>query len=189
VNHTGQQLTIFQPRQVLLCSLIGAALVGLYLLRSEYVRATVLDAGGTFQYFVPLMVPCFAFAMERVENVRKANFFQHGVDFLVFGLAVGRVVGGKVQYVSGHTLLLSYMLVSTRSKIVRIASIVVLAQSLFLKFYLWGDFVTSNVGMVLGCALALIVTWVSRRSVTSPESGGSTERQVPLSRVPGRDLG
>jgi hypothetical protein len=160
--HTGPQLRVFQPHLVLLCSLTGAALVGLYLLRHEHVRQTVLDPAGTFQYFVPLMVPCFAFMIERIEHARKATFFQHGVDFLVFGLAVARVVGGKVQYVSGHTLLLSYMLVSSRSKIVRIASIAVLAQTLFLKYYVWGDFVTSNAGLVLGCALALIVTWVKR---------------------------
>jgi hypothetical protein len=161
-SRTGPQLTLFQPRFVLLWSLTGAALVGLYLLRHEHVRESVLDPAGTFQYFVPLMVPCFAFMIERVEHARKANLFQHGVDFLVFGLAVGRVVGGQVQYVSGHTLLLSYILVSSRSNIVRIASIVVLAQTLFLKYYVWGDFVTSNVGLVLGCALALIVTWVKR---------------------------
>ena len=155
---------------VLLCSLAGAALVGLYLLRSEYVRASVLDPGGTFQYFVPLMVPCFAFMIERVQNVRKATFFQHGVDFLVFGLAVGRVVGGEVQYVSGHTLLLSYMLVSSRSKIVRVAAILVMGQTLFLKYYVWRDFVTSNVGLVLGIALALIVRSVSRRSTSATES-------------------
>jgi len=162
-SRTGPQPTIFQPPLVLLCSLIGAALVGLYLLRSDYVRATVLDPGGTFQYFVPLMVPCFAFMLERVEHVRKANFFQHGVDFLVFGLAVGRVVGDKVQYVSGHTLLLSYMLVSSKSNVVRVTAILVLAQTLFLKYYLWHDFVTSNVGLVLGCALALTVRAVSSR--------------------------
>lgn len=144
-----------------MCSLLGAALVGLYLLRSDHVRATVLDPGGTFQYMVPLMVPCFAFALERVEQARQANFFQHGVDFFVFALAAGRVVG-DVPYVSGHTLLLGYMLVSSRSWIVRIASILVLAQTLFLKYYLWGDFVTSNVGLVFGCALALIVWLVSR---------------------------
>jgi hypothetical protein len=103
----GPQLGIFQPRLVLLSSLTGAALVGLYLLRFEHVRANVLDPGGTFQYFVPLMVPCFAFMIERVQHVRKANFFQHGVDFLVFGLAVGRVMGREVLHVSGHTLLLS----------------------------------------------------------------------------------
>ena len=38
--------TIFQPRFVLLCSLTGAALVGLYLLRYEHVRANVLDPAG-----------------------------------------------------------------------------------------------------------------------------------------------
>jgi len=161
---TGPQLTIFQPGLVLLCSLAGAALVGLYLCRYEYVRASVLDPAGTFQYFVPLMVPCFAFMIERVQHVRQATFFQHGVDFLVFGLAVGRVTGGDVRYVSGHTLLLSYMLVSSRSNIVRITSVLVLGQTLFLKYYVWGDFVTSNVGLVLGCALALIVWLVSRRA-------------------------
>jgi len=162
-SRIGPQLAIFQPGFVLICSMTGAALVGVYLCRYEHVRQNVLDPGGTFWYFVPLMVPCFAFMIERVQHVRQANFFQHGVDFLVFGLAVGRVTGGDVRYVSGHTLLLSYMLVSSRSNIVRIASILVLGQTLFLKYYVWGDFVTSNVGMVLGCALALLVWLVSRR--------------------------
>ena len=159
-SRTRPQLTIFQPGLVLLCSLTGAALVGLHLCRDEHVRATILDLGGTFWYFVPLMVPCLAFMIERVQHVRQANFFQHGVDFLVFGLAVGRVTGGDVRYISGHTLLLSYMLVSSRSNIVRITSILVLIQTLFLKYYVWGDFVTSNVGLVLGCALALSV-WLA----------------------------
>ncbi len=158
-SRTGPQLTLFQTGPVLLCSLTGAAVVGLYLCRDEHVRATILDPGGTFWYFVPLLVPCLAFMIERVQHVRQANFFQHGVDFLVFGLAVGRVTG-DVRYVSGHTLLLSYMLVSSRSNIVRIASILVLVQTLYLKYYVWGDFVTSNVGLVLGCALAFSV-WLA----------------------------
>lgn len=160
-SRTGPQLTTFQPALVLLCALTGAALVGLYLCRSEYVRATALDPAGTFQYVVPLMVPFFAFMLERVQYVRQANFFQHGVDLLVVALAAGRVVG-NVPLISGHTLLLSYMLVSSRSKTVRVAAIVVLAQALYLKYYVWGDFVTSNVGLVLGCTLALIVRYVSK---------------------------
>ena len=170
-SRTGPELTIFQPGLILLCSLTGAAMVGLYLLRSEHVRASVLDPGGTFWYFVPLMVPCFAFMIERVQYVRQASFFQHGIDFLVFGLAVGRVTGGDVRYVSGHTLLLSYMLVSSRSNIVRITSILVLGHTLYLKYYVWGDFVTSNVGLALGCALALIVWLVSRRAQRTIPAG------------------
>jgi hypothetical protein len=109
--------------------------------------------------------------IERVQHVRKANSFQHGVDFLVFGLAVGRVLGSEVMHISGHTLLLSYMLVSSRSKIVLIASILVLGQTLFLKYYMWGDFVTSNVGLAVGCVLALIVRWVSGRFSIKEEAG------------------
>jgi hypothetical protein len=102
------------------------------------------------------MVPLIAFMLERVEHVREANSFQHGVDYLVFGLAVGRVVG-SVPYISGHTLLLSYAFLQSRSKLVRISSLLVLAQTLFLKYFVWGDFVTSNVGIALGCILALLV--------------------------------
>jgi hypothetical protein len=156
-------LSIFQPRRVLLLSVAGAALVGLYLLRSPSVRATVLDPSGTFQYFVPLMVPMIAFMFERVEHVREANFFQHGVDYLVFALAVGRVVG-NVPYISGHTLLLSYALLQSKSKLVRISSIVVLAQTLFLKYFVWRDFVTSTVGIALGCTLALLVALLRKHS-------------------------
>jgi hypothetical protein len=152
---------IFRPRIVLLCSLAGAGLVGLWLLRQPSVRATVFDPSGTLQYFVPLMVPMIAFMFERVEHVREANFFQHGLDFLVFGLAVGRVVG-DVPFISGHTLLLSYALVCSRSRIVRISAILVLVQTLYLKYFLWHDFVTSNVGIVLGCALALLVFLVPK---------------------------
>lgn len=113
------------------------------------------------------MVPLIAFMFERVEHVRGANFFQHGVDFLVFALAVGRVVG-DVPYISGHTLLLSYALLLSNSRIVRVTSILVLAQTLFLKYFMWGDFVTSNAGMALGCALAFLVSRVSRRVPDGP---------------------
>lgn len=148
---------MFQPWRVLLFSVTGAALVGLYLLRYSFVRATVLDPSATFQYVVPLMVPLIAFMVERVEHVREANFFQHGVDYLVFVLAAGRVTG-DVPYISGHTLLLSYALLQSKSRLVRISSALVLAQTLLLKYFVWGDFVTSNVGIALGCVLSLLVT-------------------------------
>jgi hypothetical protein len=103
------------------------------------------------------MVPLFAFMLERVAHVREANFFQHGVDFLVFALAAGRVVG-DVPFISGHTLILSYALLQSKSNVVRVAAILVLVQTLYLKYFVWGDFVTSNVGIALGCTLALLVT-------------------------------
>ena len=96
-----------------------------------------------------------AFMLDRMEHVREAHFIRHGVDFLVFGLAVGRVVG-DVPFISGHTLLLSYALLSSKSRIVQISALLVLAQTLYLKYFVWHDFVTSNAGIVLGCALALL---------------------------------
>ena len=79
-------------------------------------------------------------------------------------------MGYEMFHISGHTVLLSYMLVSSQSWIVRVTSILVLAQTLFLKYYVWGDFVTSNVGLVVGCALALIVRWISRRRLVGDKT-------------------
>ena len=107
-----------------------------------------------------------AFMFERVEHAREANFLQHGVDFLVFSLAVGRVVG-DVPFISGHTLLLSYVLLCSRSKIVRIPAILVLVQTLYLKYFVWHDYVTSNVGIVLGCALAIVVYLLPKPKVAT----------------------
>ena len=102
-----------------------------------------------------------AFMLDRMEHVREAHFFRHGVDFLVFGLAVGRVVG-DVPFISGHMLLLSYALLSSKSRIVRISALLVLAQTLYLKYFVWHDFVTSNAGIVLGCALALLASLLTK---------------------------
>ena len=156
-------------------SVAGAAVVGLYLLRYPSVRATLFDPSATFQYVVPLMVPLIAFMFERVEHVREANFFQHGVDYLTFVLAAGRVTG-DVPYISGHTLLLSYALLQSKSRLVRISSALVLAQTLLLKYFVWGDLVTSNVGIALGCALSFLVT-LSRR-----DSGFTRQRLKELAK-------
>jgi hypothetical protein len=49
-------------------------------------------------------------------------------------------------------------LLQSKSNVVRVAAILVMVQTLSLKYFVWGDFVTSNVGIGLGCTLALLVT-------------------------------
>jgi hypothetical protein len=41
--------------------------------------------------------------------------------------------------------------------IVRFAAIVVLAEAVYLKYFVWHDFVTSTVGIVLGLLAATVV--------------------------------
>jgi hypothetical protein len=147
---------VFQPWFVVVCSFAGAGLLSLYQLQWKSIRATALEPSGALQYFVPLMVPMIAIMFERAAHAREANTLHHGVDFLMFGLAIGRVVG-DVQYVSGHTLLLSYALLSSRSNFVRVTAALVMVQTLLLKYFAWGDFVTSNVGIVLGAIAAFVV--------------------------------
>jgi hypothetical protein len=117
----------------------------------------MFDPSGMFLYMVPIAVPLIAFLVERVERVREANFIKHGIDFLVIALTVGRVVG-DVPLISGHTLSLSYALLTSRSIVVRISAVIVLVQTLIMKYLVWHDFVTSSMGLALGCVAALLVS-------------------------------
>src|SRR5262245_1850148 len=83
----------FHPFVVLLCSLTGAALWALYMLRSPSTRATMFVPTGPFAYVVPIVVPFVAFLFDRAERFRTLTFAHYVVDFLIVATAMGRVVG------------------------------------------------------------------------------------------------
>jgi hypothetical protein len=76
---------------------------------------------------------------------------------------MGRVVG-NVPYVSGHTLFLTYCLLSTRSRVPRVAAAIVLLQVIYLKYFVWHDWITSTSGIVLGAGAAFVLWWFNARA-------------------------
>ena len=90
------------------------------------------------------------------------NYLHFIVDALVVVLAMGRVVG-NVPFVSGHTLFLTYAILSSRSIVVRVTALLVMAQTVYLKYFVWHDFVTSTSGIVLGMTAAAVVFAWGRR--------------------------
>jgi hypothetical protein len=126
------------------------------MLRSPAIRATMFDPTGTFMYVAPIVVPFVAFLFDRYERLRQVNILHHLIDFAVVFTAMWRVIG-NVPYVSGHTLFLTYALISSRSIVVRVVAALVLVQAMYLKYFVWHDWVTSTVGIVLGSTAALVV--------------------------------
>ena len=162
--------TTFHPLIVLASSLASASLYALYALQSPHTRANVTDPAGSFWYVVPIVVPFVAFLFDRFERLRQLNALHFAIDLIVVGTAVGRVVA-HLPFVSGHTLFLTYAIISSRSRVVKIAAGVVMAHAVYLKYFVWHDWVTSTNGIILGAISGLLVL----KFGTKTQSGSKVE--------------
>ena len=149
---------IFHPLVALLFSLIGASVYAFY----ASLRVSRDQLPSHLFYMVPIVIPFVAFLFDRAETYRKSRIVQFVVDALVIGTAMGRVIG-NVPYVSGHTLFLTYCLLSTRSRVPRVTAAIVLLQVIYLKYFVWHDWITSTSGIVLGALAAFVIWWFSER--------------------------
>lgn len=149
---------IFHPVVVLFFSLICASSYVFYAAS----RVSGNQLPGYLFYVVPIIIPAVAFLFDRAERFRQASILQFVVDALVIGIAIGRVIG-NVPFVSGHTLFLTYCLLGTRSKVPRVTAAIVLLQVIYLKYFVWHDWITSTSGIVLGVIAAFVVWWFRER--------------------------
>lgn len=111
----------------------------------------------------PIVVPFAAFLFDRAARRRQVTAFQLIIDVLVVGTAIWRVIG-HVPYVSGHALFLTYALLSTRSRVAQIAAAVVMLQVIYLKYIVWGDWITSTIGIAVGILATLASMWLGAKS-------------------------
>lgn len=143
---------IFHPAAVLTFSLLGAGLYALY----ATLRFPADKLPGQYLYVAPIVAPFVAFLFDLAERFRQSPPLGLVVDVLVVGTAVWRAVG-HVPFVSGHALFLSYALLSGRSRVTQITAAVVLLEVIYLKYFVWHDWVTPSTGMLLGSAAAFLV--------------------------------
>lgn len=148
---------IFHPLVICLSAVLGATLCAGYVTRGFSSDRLI----GQTLYVVLIVIPFVAFFFDRAERFRQLAIIQFIVDALVIGVAMGRVVG-NVPYVSGHTLFLTYALLTTRSRIVLVTAGLVMLHTLYLKYVVWHDWVTSSSGIVLGLMAALVTWWFGR---------------------------
>ncbi len=159
--------SVFHPAVVLTSSLLGAGLYALY----ATLRFPADKIPGQYLYVVPIVVPFVAFLFDRAERFRRSPLLRIIVDVLVVGTSVWRAVG-HVPFVSGHALFLTYALLSSRSRPAQVTAAAVMLEVIYLKYFVWHDWVTPTTGMLLGAATALLVR---RRKPDAGKSGGDDE--------------
>ena len=100
-------------------------------------------------YVVPIVVPFVAYLVDRGERWSERNKKQKLIDAIVVLIAMWRVIG-NVPFVSGHTLFLSYCIITSRSLVARLTALIVMAQTVYLKYFVWHDWGDFNVRYCAG---------------------------------------
>ncbi|HEX6750530.1 MAG TPA: hypothetical protein VF092_24790 [Longimicrobium sp.] len=119
------------------------------------------DAAATFLvlYYGPLFVAAPLWVRERLDLGGWARIVDGGVLVLAFA----RMTGGEVLPYSGHMLFLTYSLLATPiSARYRLLAVALLAETTVFKLWIWRDWRSWPLGLILGLAAAFM-WWASNR--------------------------
>jgi len=105
-------------------------------------------------YFAPIGVPFVAFLFDRAQH---RNDIRWWIDVPLVGLALLRAAY-PIPIVSGHSLFLTYALLTSRSWVTRVTAFIVLLEVIYLKTFIWRD-----VTLVGGIIVGLLVAWATHR--------------------------
>jgi hypothetical protein len=143
---------LFHPLTTFFLSLTGGLVYALWA-RSRMIGDNLTNQ---YIYVVPIVVPFVAFMLDRVEKIGEITVVSAIVDVLVVGTAMMRVIG-NVPHVSGHTLFLTYAVLRRGSLVTRLTAASVLIETIYLKYFVWHDFITSTTGIALGLIALMIM--------------------------------
>lgn len=153
MNRITQRQFIFHPATVLVVSVLAAGTFAgfIHLLFDGDLRWFLL------YYFVPIGIPFVAFLFDRAEQYGSGSPVSWVIDLAVLIPSLARAFV-RVPLVSGHAFFLVYCLLTSRSRIARIAAFLVLLQVAYLKIFVTHD--TALVGgVIVGCIAALAYRW------------------------------
>jgi len=153
---------LFHPLFVLICAALGI-LTYVAWMRWRFPGGNLAN---NFMYVLPIIVPFVAFIFDRAKYFPDAVWLESIVDCAVVITSIMRIMG-DVPLVSGHALFLTYAIVRPGSWVTRVTAALVMIQVIYLKFFLWHDWVTPITGITLGLLAAFVVRRAAPRSIAS----------------------
>jgi hypothetical protein len=145
------KVKFFHPFVILLIAFSAAILYSIY----AALRFSGDKLLNQYFYVAPIVIPFVIFLLDRTQKFRQRTLIQWNIDFSVTLTAMWRVIG-DVPYVSGHTLFLTYCIFSINFTIGKILAAIVLIEVLYLKIFVWNDWISAVVGIILGTIAAIL---------------------------------
>ena len=86
------------------------------------------------------------------------------IDAIIIVTAMWRVIG-DVPYISGHAVFLTYAILSGYSYLGRISATIVMIEVVYLKVFIWNDWLSLTSGILLGVIAFLMAKRFRKNSV------------------------
>jgi hypothetical protein len=149
---------IFRPAFVLICAILVTLVlaIGVVIVFSGERERHLLT------YDVPIAIPFIVFVFDRLKLLHSMSFRERAIDAVVLIFAIARAFV-LIPIISGHTLFLTYAILTGRSSLARAAAFVVLLEVAYLKLFVWHD-LTFVGGLGFGILAAIIWRGVRRNS-------------------------
>lgn len=142
---------LFHPLTILVVSISAASLF--MLLMMPLPRFSGQGRFFLLYYHAPIGVAFVAYLFDRAEHVREIPFQQIIVEIVVLTLALSRVMI-KTPYFSGHSLFLSYMILTVSSRVAWWTAMLVLLDVVYIKVFILQD-ATFWGGIIIGISAAI----------------------------------
>ena len=113
-------------------------------------------------YFAPLVIPFVAYIFDRLKNWDTMHNAQRLIDIFVLVVSLMRMFIA-VPFISGHALLLTFIVLSTQSLLARVTAALVLLEVFYIKIFLWNDS-TFFGGALLGLLMAILFRWIKKQT-------------------------
>ena len=166
LNSLSIQSLIFQPIFVLLVSVLAALFYALF--------ATLKFSGdkliNQYYYVTPIVIPFVIFLIERAKNFQQESTITKLIDAIVIVTAMWRVIG-DVPYISGHALFLTYAILSAYTYLGRITAIIIMIEVVYLKVFIWNDWLSLTSGILLGVIAFLMAKRFRKNSAAENFEG------------------
>ncbi|NOX57305.1 MAG: hypothetical protein GXP29_00405 [Planctomycetes bacterium] len=107
------------------------------------------------QYVPPMVLFAAAMISSRLSHSQRIRLWDGGLDLVAIGIAGSRLVNSDTPF-SGHMVLLTYGIISSQGRKLRLFALILLIHTTCLKLFVWGDFSTWAIGAGIGILLSLI---------------------------------
>ncbi len=178
-------LALFRRHRRTIDRLLGAASVLLPAAVASY--AVFLHAGDWpaqrffIGYTAPLLALGPAWLRRRLASVGEHPNAADRVDLFAFAAGAARSGGGfGVLPYSGHTLFLTYVVLTGPGRGFRAVAVMLLATTTWFKLALWNDPYSWSLGITIGAVLAAVRTYAAARA--NPLVGTWTTTHVDIDR-------
>ncbi len=136
----------------LLCIVAAIVLPGFALYR-EYIYDDWANRIDQIRYFLPMTIITPLWIYCRLNEVRHITFTQILLDLSALLIAMSRMVVAFIPF-SGHMVFLAYTFMSTKSNWYRVFAMMLLLDTTYFKWIVWGSFLNWGFGLAIAITLA-----------------------------------